>query len=218
MSGSGSLQSSWPMATMTEQKSRQTFPSALLIAFGNLTCAQEITQSFVSFVRYPAGREIAGAITASQIKGITTVSFNAIAGLPGNQRWCNYVAVNAESSELPVENITSGASFIAGAQFCGRSEFLNAAANRLFAVGDHTDGANFTIGFGNSNSNGVGVDIETDKSYFVHDRLLLSFTALCWLVARSTGSIIRATTITKTKSVFFYSYETATPVAVSHLH
>src|SRR5258708_3653930 len=168
MCGPGSLQGVRPSFAVAQKKSCEPSARALLIALGSFPCTNQITQSFVSSVGHPAGSEIARSITASQLQCITSVSLNFVAGLNRNQRGCNHVAVNAERGELPVEHVSGRTSFVTGAELFRRSELLHAAADGLFAVGNHSDGANFTIGFSNGNGNRVSVDIQTNKSYCFH--------------------------------------------------
>ncbi len=47
-----------------------------------------------------------------------------------------------------------------------RTEFVNHFSNRLKPIRNHADGTGLAVRFGNGN--GVGVDIETNKSYFGH--------------------------------------------------
>lgn len=55
----------------------------------------------------------------------------------------------------------------------GRPKLLNQLADRLFAVGDRSQAANLAIRLGYRNSNRLGMDIESQKSYlFLHDRFL----------------------------------------------
>jgi len=95
------------------------------------------------------------------------------------------------------------------AKLFGITELLHAATDRLFTVGNHADGANFAIGFSNGNGNSVSVDIQTNKSYFVHDRFL-PFVYGSALIGLATDSVIRHTTEHEQESVFFYIRKTAT--------
>jgi hypothetical protein len=54
-----------------------------------------------------------------------------------------------------------------------RPQLLHQLANRFLAVGDRSQTANRTVGFGDRDRNGLGMDIQPQKSYrLLHDRIL----------------------------------------------
>jgi hypothetical protein len=98
----------------------------------------------------------------------------------GHQRRRDDLARHLERRQLPIDHVPRGAGFIARAQLLDWSELLYQLANRLDSVGDHAQRPYLPIGFRRRHCNRFRVDIETDKSYVAHDRLLRMWLCDVW--------------------------------------
>jgi hypothetical protein len=79
-----------------------------LVFLGRFPSAHEISQCFVLRVGHPDGCEVTAPIGTRELLCVATVGLDAFAGLRGNERWRDDVAVNAELRELPEEDVSGG--------------------------------------------------------------------------------------------------------------
>src|SRR5436189_2102090 len=79
--------------SLAEQKFAQSLTSALLVRFCCFACADQITKSFVCFVRNPHRCQISSTMTSRQLLTIAAVRLDAITSFGGHQRGCHNLAV-----------------------------------------------------------------------------------------------------------------------------
>jgi hypothetical protein len=153
---------------------------AELVLLRRFACANEIPQRFVRCVGYPHRRQVARPITARELQRVATVCLDPIAGFDGHQRRRDDLARHPEPRQLPIHHVPRGAGLIAHAQVLDRSELLHQLANRFDSVGDHAQRPYLPSWFRRRDRNRFRVDIETDKSYVAHDRLLRMWLCDVW--------------------------------------
>jgi hypothetical protein len=109
-------------------------PSPELILFPRLAGADQIAQSFMSFVGNPHRSQIPGTMAARQFFGVTAIRLDPVPDLNRNQRGSNYLTIDSQSGQLPIENIPSRSGFVAGAKIFHRPQFPYQFSDRLQPV------------------------------------------------------------------------------------
>jgi hypothetical protein len=97
---------------VSQQKGFETAFGGLEIAQGILAGTTEVTNGFILDRRDIDRGEIARAHQAGQLHGVTTVGFDAIASLFGNQGWGDDPADMPPFREITIEPIAAGASLV----------------------------------------------------------------------------------------------------------
>src|SRR6185437_14832151 len=144
---------------MAKKEFTQALTGAVLISFGRLAGPHQVAQGLMRSVGYPHRGKVPRAQTTRQLFRVPAIGLDSISGLHRNQGRSYDVAAYAKGSQLPIEHVSGGAGLVAGVQLLHRTELAHQSSNRLFAVGNRTQGADFSVRFGDCNSNGFGMDI-----------------------------------------------------------
>src|SRR5215467_5068333 len=162
------LQMCRTLPATAQQKLAQAMPSTQLVSLGCLAGAHQVAKSFVSRIGNPYRCQVSGPIAAGQFQGVTPIGFHAFARFDGYEGWSNHFAVHTQRGQLPIQHISCGSGFVASSQLLDRTKLVNQLPNRLRAVGNNPEGANFTAGFCNRDGNRFRMDIQTNEPYFIH--------------------------------------------------
>src|SRR5579862_287495 len=155
-------------ATVAQQKFSQPVTGSQLILSGVFPGTQQVAQSFMGGVRHPYWRKITGAIAARQLYGIAAIRLHAVTGFHRYKGRCNHLTSHSQCRQLPIQNISGGARFVAGFQILHRPKLRQHFANRFQTVRYCAERTDLSVCFGHRYRNGVRVDIQTNKSYLRH--------------------------------------------------
>jgi hypothetical protein len=153
---------------MAQQKLTQPMAGSQQVSFGGFPSANQVPEGFVGRVGNPYRRQIAGSVAACQLQSVTPIGLHAIPGLARHQRGRHHFALRSQGRQLPIQHVAGGTGFITEPQVLDRFQFPNQPSNGFRSVWDKAQGSNFTVRFCHCDSNGLGVDIQTNKSYFTH--------------------------------------------------
>src|ERR1035438_2449504 len=128
-------------------------------------------------------------MAAPQLQSIPPICLHPVPGLGRNQSRRHDRTLDPQLRQLPIQHIPRWTRLVAGTQMLRRTKLLDQLADRLFAVGDRSQAANLAIRLGYGNSNRLGMDIQSQKSYlFLHDRFLSACgSELCFLPESQTN-------------------------------
>lgn len=101
---------------VAKQVFREPMLRARGVTFGSLSPAHQISQRFVLRVRNPDRRQVAAAMTASQLLGVSTVRLDPLARLLRCERRGDHIARDAHLRELPVESVARWPRLVADAK------------------------------------------------------------------------------------------------------
>src|SRR4029453_18504843 len=94
------------------------------------------------------------------------------AGFHGDQGGPHHLAFHAEPSQFPIHHIPRGGSLVADSQPLVLPQLLYQLPDRPRSVRNPAQRPYLTSWLRDRNGDRVGVDIQTDKTYVLHDRLL----------------------------------------------
>lgn len=157
---------------LAQQKLAQAMARAQLILLRGFPGPYQIPQRLMRRVRHPDRRQVAGAITPRQLQRVAPIRFHAIARLHGHQGGRHHLACHPECRQLPIHHIPGRARLVAHSQLLGRPQLFHQPSDRLRSVRNHAHRPHLTVRFRHRHGNRFRMDIETDKSYLAHDRLL----------------------------------------------
>ena len=143
-------------------------PCSQQVAFSGFPSAHQISERFVGGVGDPHRREIAGSVAAGQFQGVTPIGLHALSRLARHQRRRYHFALRSQSGQLPVQHVARGTGFITKPQLLHRPQFSNQPSNGFRSVRDQAQGSNLIVGLRHRDGNDLGMDIQTNKSYFTH--------------------------------------------------
>jgi hypothetical protein len=152
---------------------QQTLPEAVPRAQLILLCrppgTHQVAQRLVRGVWDPHRRQITGPVAPRQLGRIAPVRLDAIAGLHRDQGRRHHVAVHPETRQLPINRSRSAPprNTRAGAPPAPAS---SRPAESTPPVGDHAQRPDVSVWLRDRDR--LRVDIQPDKSYLLHDRLL----------------------------------------------
>src|SRR5688572_1119046 len=126
--------------SVTKKVLGQAMPCAELVLLGGLASSDEIAKRLMLSIGDPNWAEVAGTVGASELLGVTPIGLDAIARHLGHERRSDDIAMNADAGELPVQDVASGAGFVADAEGAGITELGNELADRFRAIGDGAEG------------------------------------------------------------------------------
>jgi hypothetical protein len=123
---------------------------------------------------------VAGLVGLRELLGVAAIGLHLVAGLLGNERRRDDLAVDAQVGQLPVECIPSWAGFVADLEILAASELFDELAHRLRTVWEPPEGTNAPALFGDGGGDGFSVNIQDQiSSTIAHDRLLPCGSASC---------------------------------------
>jgi len=147
--------------TATKQVFHQPVLGATLVDLRGRTLADEISQSLVLGGGDPDRREVAGLVRLGELLGIAAIGLHLVAGLLGNERRCDDLAVDAELGELPVEGVARRSGLVANLETLAAAELFDELAHRFGTVGELAEATDLPTPFGNGRRDGFSVNIET---------------------------------------------------------
>lgn len=160
--GSAAFGSSLPVA---EEVFAQTVPGSHLVLLGSFAGADQIAQRFMVSVGDPDRAEITTSVGTRQLLGVAAVRLDSITGHLGDERWCDHIAVNAEASQLPVQDVSGReAGFVADPKASRVPELADELADRIRAVGNHPQRASGVSPLHNRDRDGLRVYIHANIS------------------------------------------------------
>jgi hypothetical protein len=145
-------------------------PRFQLIFFGCFPRPYQVAQRLVRCVRHPYRRQFSGAVAARQFLRIPPVRLYPVPSFRRHQARSDHLAGDSQLRKLPIQHVPGRPGFIAGSQILNRSQFVNQLTNRFRAVRNYAETAHLSVFFGHRDGDGIGMDIETYKSYFRHER------------------------------------------------
>jgi hypothetical protein len=156
--------SSWLALTVSKQKFAEPMPGPQLILFRRLAGADQIAQGFVRCVRNPDRGQISRSMTARKFLCVPPVRLHPVSGLHGNQGRRHDLAFHAQRGQLPIQNVSSRTGLVASPKAPGRPEFPDQLPHRFKPVRDGSQRTHLTARLGNSHSNRLGMDIQSNKA------------------------------------------------------
>ena len=161
-------------SSVPQEELRQPVSGTQLVLFGREPRPYEIPQRLVCGIRDPHRCQVAGTVVARELRRVPAIGFHTVASFHRYQRRRYHLAFHPEFRKLPVQCVPRRPRFVAGPQLIGRPELLQQLSHRLQPVGDDTQGPDLTVSpwLRDRDSDRFRVDIQTDKPYIFHDRLL----------------------------------------------
>ena len=153
---------------VTQEECFELTHGAALVIDGIGSGAADIPDAFVRGIRHMHGSEFSGTVEAGELDGVAAVRLDLVAFWARDQGRGCHEAGDALLCQMPCDDESGGAGFVADAQFrSGMPELVEDRIQRTQRRWDCSIVAHFAVAAGirSGDADRVGVDIESDIEY-----------------------------------------------------